>query len=139
MTQNSGICCACLYWFTLRMQLIETPLAAQWLRLGAPKAGGLNSIRGQGTGSHIAVIRSLHAIARERSCLPQLRGSAAKYIFINTAQERCRGRAVWGRGGWLGCCSTQPTGVHQPPAPACLQPQGTPFFPGVFEEAPLPR
>ncbi|KAB0342608.1 hypothetical protein FD754_019534 [Muntiacus muntjak] len=39
--KNSERFCACLHWLTLRMQLVESPLAAPWLRLGAPRAGGL--------------------------------------------------------------------------------------------------
>ena len=62
---------------------------------------GLGSIPGQGTRSPVAVIRSLHAIAKERRfCLPQLRRSVAEYMHINTAQEPCSGRAVWAE-GWV--------------------------------------
>ena len=78
---------------------------------------GLGSIPGQGTRSPVAVIRSLHAIAKERRfCLPQLRRSVAEYMHINTAQEPCSGRAVWAEGwvagllecsGPLGCAGLQ--------------------------------
>ena len=34
-----------------------TPLVVQWLRLRAPKAGGLGSMSGQGTSSHMPLLR----------------------------------------------------------------------------------
>ena len=36
---------------------IGTLLVAQWLRLGTPNAGGLGSILGQGTRSHMLQLR----------------------------------------------------------------------------------
>ena len=33
-----------------------TPLVVQWLRLRAPKAGGLGSMSGQGTSSHMPLL-----------------------------------------------------------------------------------
>ena len=64
-----------------------TSLAVQWLRLCAPNAGGLVSIHAQGTRSHILQLSS-HTLTKDsschkgdrRSCMPQLRPSAAKYI-----------------------------------------------------------
>ena len=46
-----------------------TSLMVQWLRLGAPDAGGLGSILGQGTRSHMPQLR-VHML--------QLRPSTAK-------------------------------------------------------------
>ena len=46
-----------------------TSLVAQWLRLCAPNAGGLGSIAGQGTRSHLhATTKSLHATTKEPAC-----------------------------------------------------------------------
>ena len=45
-----------------------TSLVAQWLRLHTPSAGGLGSIPGQGTRSHLhATTKSLHATTKEPS------------------------------------------------------------------------
>ena len=42
-----------------------TSLVVQWLRLHAPNAGGLDSIPGQGTRSHMhAATKSLHAATK---------------------------------------------------------------------------
>ena len=43
-----------------------TSLVVQWLRLRAPNAGGLGSIPGQGTRSHMhAATKSSHATTKE--------------------------------------------------------------------------
>ena len=55
----------------------EISLVVQWLRVRAPSAGGLRSIPGQGTGSHMPQIR-VHAAATKRSLMPLLRLGAAK-------------------------------------------------------------
>ena len=48
---------------------IGTSLGAPWLRLCAPNAGGLGSIPGQGTRSHMHVAtKSLHATTKEPTC-----------------------------------------------------------------------
>ena len=39
-------------------------LVVQWLRLHAPNAGGLSSIPGQGTRSHMQATKSSHATAK---------------------------------------------------------------------------
>ena len=39
-------------------------LIVQWLRLRAPKAGGLGSIPVQGTTSHVPQLKILHATAK---------------------------------------------------------------------------
>ena len=45
-----------------------TSLVVQWLRLHAPNAGGLGSIPGQGTRSHMhAATKSTHATTKEPS------------------------------------------------------------------------
>ena len=47
---------------------LGTSLVAQWLRLRAPNAGGLGSIPGQGTRSHMhAATKSLRATTKEPS------------------------------------------------------------------------
>ena len=44
-------------------------LVAQWIRLHAPNAGGLGSVPGQGTRSHIhAATKSSHATTKETTC-----------------------------------------------------------------------
>ena len=53
-------------------------LVTQWLRLHAPNAGGLGSIPGQGTRSHMhAATKSSHATTKEADLL-QLRPRATK-------------------------------------------------------------
>ena len=47
---------------------LGTSLVAQWVRLGAPNAGGLDLIPGRGARSHML---------RQRSCVLQLRPGAA--------------------------------------------------------------
>ena len=52
-----------------------TSLVAQWLRLRTLNAGGLGSIPGQGTRSHMrAATKSVHATTKEPR-EPQLRGT----------------------------------------------------------------
>ena len=65
--------------WTLRSHL-ATSLAVQRLRLHVPNAGGLGSIRGQGTRSHTLKLKSLCAVTK-RSCLLELRPSAANKYF----------------------------------------------------------
>ena len=63
-----------------------TTLVVQWLRLHAAKAGGLDSIPGQGTRSHILKLRVRMPQLEDftghnkdqRSGMPQLSPSAAK-------------------------------------------------------------
>ncbi|TEA26079.1 hypothetical protein DBR06_SOUSAS2210051, partial [Sousa chinensis] len=44
-------------------------LVAQWVRLCTPNAGGLGSIPGQGTRSHMhASTKSLHAATKKSAC-----------------------------------------------------------------------
>ena len=43
------------------MFLLGTSIVVLWLRLQAPSAGGLGSIPGQGTGSHMPQLKILHA------------------------------------------------------------------------------
>ena len=43
---------------------VRTPLVAQWLRLRALNAGGLGSIPGQGTRSHMLQLKILHAATK---------------------------------------------------------------------------
>ncbi|TEA32806.1 hypothetical protein DBR06_SOUSAS4210129 [Sousa chinensis] len=43
-------------------------MVVQWVRLHAPNAGGLGSIPGQGTRSHMPQPRSLHAATKESAC-----------------------------------------------------------------------
>ena len=46
-----------------------TSLVAQWLRLRTPNGGGLGSIPGQGTRSHMrAATKSSHAATKEPAC-----------------------------------------------------------------------
>ena len=46
-----------------------TSPVVQWLRFHAPNAGGLGSIPGQGTRSHMhAATNSLHATTKEPTC-----------------------------------------------------------------------
>ena len=53
--------------FLLTNSKLETSLVAQWLRLQAPNAGGLGSIPGQGTRSHMrAATKSSHATTKEQ-------------------------------------------------------------------------
>ena len=48
------------------IKILRTSLVAQWLRLHTPNAGGLGSIPGQGTRSHMhAATKSLHATTKE--------------------------------------------------------------------------
>ena len=44
----------------MRIEDRGTSLVVQWLRLYAPSAGGLDSIPGQGTRSHMPQLKSLH-------------------------------------------------------------------------------
>ena len=55
---------------------IGTSLVVQWLRLCAPNAGGLSSIPGQGTRSHMLQVRVL--MQQWRSHMLQLRPCATK-------------------------------------------------------------
>ena len=59
---------------------IETSLVVQWLRLHAPNSEGLGSVPGQGTRSHMPLIK--------RSCMLQLWRSTAK-IKINLKKKNC--------------------------------------------------
>ena len=52
-----------------------TSLVVQWVRLCAPNAGGLGSIAGWGTRSHMPQLRV--RMLQRRSHVPQLRPSAA--------------------------------------------------------------
>ena len=45
-----------------------TSLVIQWFRLQAPNAGGLGSIPGQGTRSHVAATKSSHATTKDPVC-----------------------------------------------------------------------
>ena len=50
----------------LKEECPGTSLAVQWLRLHAPNAGGMGSIPGQGTRSHMhAATKSSHATTKE--------------------------------------------------------------------------
>ena len=56
-------------------------MVVQWLRLCAPNAGGLGSIRGQGTRSHMPQLKILHAAMKtEDPKYCNLRPSADKQI-----------------------------------------------------------
>ena len=46
---------------------LRTSLLVQWLRLHTPIAGGLGSIPGWGTRSHMAQLKSLHAATKNQS------------------------------------------------------------------------
>ena len=46
----------------------RTSLVAQWLRIHVPSAGGLSSIPGQGTRSHILQLKLLHAANKDPMC-----------------------------------------------------------------------
>ena len=46
------------------LYICENSLVVQWLRLCTPNAGGLGSIPGQGTRSHMAQLKTLHAHQR---------------------------------------------------------------------------
>ena len=51
------------------LNIHATSLVVQWLKLHTPNAGGLGSIPGQGTRSHMhAAIKSLHATTKEPAC-----------------------------------------------------------------------
>ena len=51
-----------------KLTIFRTSLAAQWLRLCAPNAGGPGSIPGQGTRSHMhAATKSSHATIKEHT------------------------------------------------------------------------
>ena len=54
-----------------------TSLVVQWVRFHAPIAGGLGSIPGQGTRSHMHATTTSSNAATKRSCVPQLRPGAA--------------------------------------------------------------
>ena len=63
-------------------------MVVQWLRLRAPNAGGLGSIRGQGTRSHMPQLKILHATMKtEDPKYCNLRPSAAKQITINELKQ----------------------------------------------------
>ncbi|TEA39679.1 hypothetical protein DBR06_SOUSAS3410146, partial [Sousa chinensis] len=47
---------------------LVTSLVVQWLRLRAPNAGGLGSIPGQGTRSHVPQLKLLHAATKYPTC-----------------------------------------------------------------------
>ena len=71
-----------------------TSLAVQWIRLRAPNAGGLGSIPGQETRSHVhAATKSSHATTKElaspnqRARLLQLRPGATKKKKKESLQE----------------------------------------------------
>ena len=56
-------------------------MVVQWLRLCAPNAGGLGSIPGQGTRSHMPQLKILHATMKtEDPKYCNLRPSTAKQI-----------------------------------------------------------
>ena len=69
---------------------IGTSLVVQWLKLHAPSAGGLGSIPGQGTRSHMLQLRVLmpqlkdHTFLQQRfkTCVWQLRPATAEQIII---------------------------------------------------------
>ena len=62
--------------------LFGTSLVVQWLKLRAPNAGGLGSIPGQGTGSHMrAATKSSHATIKRR--LP-----AATKTWLNQVNKK---------------------------------------------------
>ena len=46
----------------------ESSLVVQWLRLHAPNAGGLGSISGQGTRTHVPDVKTLHAATKNPTC-----------------------------------------------------------------------
>ena len=46
----------------------ESSLVVQWLRLHAPNAGGLGSISGQGTRTHVPEVKTLHAATKNPTC-----------------------------------------------------------------------
>ena len=52
----------------LKLEVVGTSLVVQWLRLLAPKAGGLGLIPGQGTTSHI--LQQRPGTAKEINHLP---------------------------------------------------------------------
>ena len=54
---------------TQEITFLGTSLVVQWLRLRTPNAGGLGSIPGQGTRSHMPQLKSLHATTKDPTCL----------------------------------------------------------------------
>ena len=55
--------------FTIKKPHTGTSLVVQWIRLRTPNAGGLGSIPGQGTRSHMhATTKSSHATTKEPTC-----------------------------------------------------------------------
>ena len=59
----------------VKMSMAGTSLVVQWVRLRTPNAGGLGSIPGQGTRSHMhAATKSLHA-ATKHAAMKILRAS----------------------------------------------------------------
>ena len=71
----------------------------QGLRLQAPKAGGLGSIPGQGTRSHVLHLKILHATMKmeDFSCCNQDLVQPSKYIIFFVKKS---GRMIL-RGGWV--------------------------------------
>ena len=64
-----------------------TSLVVQWVRLHAPKAGGLGSTPGRGTRSHVhATTKSPHA-ATNRSSMPKRKSHTAKISKINVFKK----------------------------------------------------
>ena len=60
LTQRSDL--SILYKTLETSERQDTSLVAQWLRLQAPNAGGLDSIPGQGTRSHEPQLKVPHAV-----------------------------------------------------------------------------
>ena len=49
------------YSFQVKKTILGTSLVVQWLRLQVPKAGGLGSIPGKVTSSHVPPLKTVHA------------------------------------------------------------------------------
>ena len=54
---QSGCTILCLHSWGMRIRAAKTSLVVQWLRLQAPKEGGLGSIPGQEATSHVPQLR----------------------------------------------------------------------------------
>ena len=52
----------------MKKQVLGTSLVVQWLRLGAPKAEGPDSIPGQGCHMPHATAKTLHASNKDLAC-----------------------------------------------------------------------
>ena len=59
----------CLYFLSIKVRTKGTPQLVQWLGLHSPSAGGLVSIPGQGTRSHVRQLRvHMPKLATNTSC-----------------------------------------------------------------------